>query len=552
MRNFSMRGYIIWKRRALSLLCCLLFLFAGCAKDSGVVDIFGSTSDIPNASQLPLPNTADGETGGTLRLNLPDIASLHPLEQVSEAVGNLFSLLFDPAIRVNADGSCSANILESWEISEDGSEYTFSIRKNVAFHDASYGTVDAEDILFCLDYIVKHESAALHAYVDGVESYEKVDDLTIRVRTSGKKRNLPYLFSFYVVPKEYYAQKKASTKALPVGTGAYAVESYAEGESMRLVRNVSWWKVAPAYAAIELTPVAEGRIALGSDVFSDYEMLFTDSLAAGSLGVAGKVDVHQIRTPYLTCLVPNVYNRAMGDANLRRAIAYGVDRAKLISSTLMGLGEATVTPLSENFWAVNKTAQSTAAQDKSLALSYLEKAGYRTAEDGRQYTINSDGTRGYLSLRLLYTPSDGAYDLNGAVAQAIVESLGEIGIRVELVSQDADTYLSTLQKGNFQLALCQFYMYADQDLRFLFRDACNYGNFHDSALQQALTACASALSEEEVQVAFTELQTQLAEKMPVIGLYYAEHCLLADSSISVPSKLCFAKVFQNINEWKQK
>lgn len=552
MRNFSMRGYIIWKRRALSLLCCLLFLLAGCAKDSGVVDILGSTSDIPNASQLPLPNTASGGTGETLRLNLPDIASLHPLEQVSEAVGNLFSLLFDPAIRVNADGSCSANILESWEVSEDGSEYTFSIRKNVAFYDASYGTVDAEDILFCLDYIVKHESAALHAYVDGVESYEKVDDLTIRVRTSGKKRNLPYLFSFYVVPKEYYAQKKASTKALPVGTGAYAVESYAEGESMRLVRNASWWKVAPAYAAIELTPVAEGRIALGSDVFSDYEMLFTDSLAAGSLGVAGKVDVHQIRTPYLTCLVPNVYNRAMGDANLRRAIAYGVDRAKLISSTLMGLGEATVTPLSENFWAVNKTAQSTAAQDKSLALSYLEKAGYRTAEDGRQYTINSDGTRGYLSLRLLYTPSDGAYDLNGAVAQAIAESLGEIGIRVELVSQDADTYLSTLQKGNFQLALCQFYMYADQDLRFLFRDACNYGNFHDSALQQALTACASALSEEEIQAAFTELQTQLVEKMPVIGLYYAEHCLLVNSSISVPSKLCFAKVFQNINEWKQK
>ena len=552
MRNFSMRGYIIWKRRALSLLCCLLFLLAGCAKDPDAVDILGSTSDIPNASQLPLPNTAGGETGGTLRLNLPDITSLHPLEQVSEAVGNLFSLLFDPAVRVNADGSCSANILESWEISEDGCEYTFSIRKNVAFHDASYGTVDAADILFCLDYVVKHESAALHAYADGVESYEKVDDLTIRVRTSGKKRNLPYLFGFYVVPKEYYAQKKASTKALPVGTGAYAAESYAEGESMRLVRNASWWKVAPAYAAIELTPVAEDRIVLGSDVFSDYEMLFTDSLAAGSLGVAGKVDVHQIRTPYLTCLVPNVYNRAMGDANLRRAIAYGVDRAKLISSTLMGLGEATVTPLSENFWAVNKTAQSTAAQDKSLALSYLEKAGYRTAEDGRQYTINSDGTRSYLSLRLLYTPSGGAYDLNGAVAQAIAESLGEIGVRVELVAQDADTYLSTLQKGNFQLALCQFYMYADQDLRFLFRDACNYGNFHDSALQQALLACASALSEEETQAAFTELQTQLVEKMPVIGLYYAEHCLLVNSSISVPSKLCFAKVFQNINEWKQK
>lgn len=530
----------------------MLLTLSGCAKEQEAVDIFQETSQIPSAEQMPLPSGGGAGSETVLHMNLPEISSLHPLAKVSEEVANLFSLLYDPAIKVNEDGSYSANVIESWEISKDELEYIFHIRRNVAFHEQTLGCVDAEDILYCLDFIINQESAALHQYADGIESYEKIDEFTIKVRTTTKKRNLLFLFSFYVVPKEYYASKNSKTMADPIGTGAYSLQLYEKNERMALVRNENWWKTAPVYRTIELTPVAQEELALGSSVFESYEMLFTDSVTAGSLGITGKTNINQIRTPYLSCLVPNVYNSAMSDANLRKAIAYGINRTEMISAALMGLGEATLTPLNDNFWAVSTMAHETSAHDQKLALQYLQQAGYERAEDGRQYKINSDGTRGYLKIRLLYTPSSGGYDLNKAVAQSIKKSLEAIGIGVTLVRQDAETYLKTLEDGSFQIALCQFYTCQDQDISFLFNENCNYGNFYDSTLRQALNACKEAVGREAILQAYTQLQSELQEKMPVIGLYYKEHCLITADSVSISSKLSFSKIFQNINEWKEK
>lgn len=529
----------------------MLLTLSGCAKEQEAVDIFQETSQIPSAEQMPLPSGGGVGSETVLHMNLPEISSLHPLAKVSEEVANLFSLLYDPAIKVNEDGSYSANVIEDWEISEDELEYIFHIRRNVAFHEQTLGCVDAEDILYCLDFIINQESAALHQYADVIESYEKIDEFTIKVRTT-TKRNLLFLFSFYVVPKEYYASKNSKTMADPIGTGAYSLQLYEENERMVLVRNENWWKTAPVYRTIELTPVAQEELALGSSVFESYEILFTDSVTAGSLGITGKTNVNQIRTPYLSCLVPNVYNSAMSDANLRKAIAYGINRTEMISAALMGLGEATLTPLNDNFWAVSAMARETSAHDQKLALQYLQQAGYERAEDGRQYKINSDGTRGYLNIRLLYTPSSGGYDLNKAVAQSIKKSLEAIGIGVTLVRQDAETYLKTLEDGSFQIALCQFYTCQDQDISFLFNENCNYGNFYDSTLRQALNACKEAVGREAILQAYTQLQSELQEKMPVIGLYYKEHCLITADSVSISSKLSFSKIFQNINEWKEK
>ena len=87
---------------------------------------------------------------------------------------------------------------------------------------------------------------------------------------------------------------------------------------------------------------------------------------------------------------------------------------------------------------------------------------------------------------------------------------------------------------------------------FLFNENCNYGNFYDSTLRQALNACKEAVGREAILQAYTQLQSELQEKMPVIGLYYKEHCLITADSVSISSKLSFSKIFQNINEWKEK
>ncbi len=549
-----MNGYISWFRKSITAVVCIVFVLymCSCGGKQEAVDIFNDTSHIPSASELPLPQTTQNGDDLQLHMNLPEISTLHPLVEVTEDVANIFSLIFDPAIKINEDSSYSANVIERWEISEDELEYTFYIRKNVAFHDASLGTVDADDLLYCLEFIINEQTAAMHKYADGIESYEKIDDLTFKVRTTEKKRNLLFLFSFYVIPKDYYISEANITTSLSVGTGAYIMQSYTANEKMVLIRNDAWWKTQPIYQMLELTPVDEKEIALGSSVFEKYELLFTEKATAGNLGISGKINVNRIRTPFLSCLIPNVYNNVMDDENFRKAIAYGIDRNDLISSAMMGLGEATLTPLNDNFWAISQTAYVASVHDDRMARELLQQAGYLTDEDGWQYKINADGTRNYLTIRLLYTASSKCYDTNRAVAQEIKQDLEKIGIKVNLIRKEAEEYLNDLQEGNFQIALCQFYIYQDQNIQFLFEESYNYGNFYDSSLNEILKNCREAVSQQAIQEAYTKLQNELQEKMPIIGLYYEEHCLLSDASIDIPLKLSFSKLYQNINEWKKK
>jgi len=547
-----MNGFIDYTKRILCGVLCLMLLLSGCGGQKEV-DIFDKDQlDIPVADELPLTGEELMAPGRLLRMNLPDFKTLHPLQAMNEATANVFSLIFDPAVRIEQDGSCTPNVLEGWEYDSETRIYTFHIRKNVAFHDETYGTADADDLLYAIKYNIEHENAAMHHYTEGILAYTKTDELTFTVQVEQPKHNLLLLFGFYVVPKEYYASRGPNTSVIPVGTGAYKVSGYTEGERMILTRHEGWWKTLPIYSSIELTPADPSRIALGSDIYEEYELLFTESITAGSLGVAGKTEVNQIKTPYLSCLIPNVYNRIMEDGNIRKAIAYGIDRTELISSALMGLGEATVTPLSDNYWAVNCDNHGTVTQNKQKALDYLEKAGYRRGEDGRQYQINSDGTKSYLSIRLLYSGVNDGYNVNRMVAQVIRKELGEIGITVVPVEKIGEDYLTALEEGTFQLALCQFYTYQDNDISFLLEEPYNYGNFYSTELSKAMQTCKTAAETETAIAAYSALQEMLLEKMPVIGLYYQEHCLLSEADIVIPAKLQFKQIFSGINSWSDK
>ena len=232
-----MNGFIDYTKRILCGVLCLMLLLSGCGGQKEV-DIFDKDQlDIPVADELPLTGEELMAPGRLLRMNLPDFKTLHPLQAMSEAAANVFSLIFDPAVRIEQDGSCTPNVLEGWEYDSETLIYTFHIRKNVAFHDETYGTADADDLLYAIKYNIEHENAAMHHYTEGILAYTKTDELTFTVQVEQPKHNLLLLFWFYVVPKEYYASRGPNTSVIPVGTGAYKVSGYTEGERMIAYKN---------------------------------------------------------------------------------------------------------------------------------------------------------------------------------------------------------------------------------------------------------------------------------------------------------------------------
>ncbi|MGD9862118.1 MAG: ABC transporter substrate-binding protein, partial [Pseudodonghicola sp.] len=106
------------------------------------------------------------------------------LDPTSAAAGAIDSVLyanvFEGLTRFMGDGSVVPGLAESWEISEDGTTYTFHLHDGVKFHDGT--TMDAEDVKFSLDRARAEDSAnAQKALFAGITDVTVVDPLTVKV-----------------------------------------------------------------------------------------------------------------------------------------------------------------------------------------------------------------------------------------------------------------------------------------------------------------------------------------------------------------------------------
>gem|GEM_PF-5957970 len=538
MQKRSTGSYTVFFKVMCALLSIILITCSCSREEEPPIDI-NNSSLVPGANVLPDPDVEDDVPTADITMNLPVFGSMHPLEEQTKEVKNFFSLIFEPAVMMKSNGEFVSCVIDNWTISSNEREYIFRVRSNVTFHDPSYGTVTADDIIFCIEYIRGSETASLHEYSDGIESIEKLSDNTIKIVTAEKKHNLFDLLGFYVIPKAYYENKDKDTDATPIGTGPYKVESMVKEESALLQVNSTWWKNSPDFRSIRFIKVDPKDIYLGSDKISQFDILYTEDYTNGSLISDRSKNFYTIHTSSLYCLIPNVYNPVMSKKDARKAVAYGINRNRLINSAMLGLGEATFTPLNDSYWALNVYEETTANHDSLICNQYLKNLGYSTEDDEESK---------WMSVSILYCSSAYTYDLNKMIAECIADDLRSNHIKVNLIGKEKEEYEKTLESGSFQLALCVIDTSEDNDLTQVFNEY-NYGHFFNKDLMTAMYECRRAINNEDIKEKYSKLQGLVDEEMPIIGLFFEENLLLTSRKISITEKLMYDNIFFKINEW---
>ncbi len=157
-------------------------------------------------------------------------------------------------------------LAESYELSPDGLELRYKLRRNVSFSDGT--PLTADDVIFTFDWIMNPvvDAARSRSYLteQGV-SWEKVNDYEVVFRMQK-----PY-FKFIeitgdtlIMSKKFYAQFSPSDynekTGLLIGTGPYRLrdpESWTPGQRIELLRNERYWGVKPAFNRIIYLEVEE-------------------------------------------------------------------------------------------------------------------------------------------------------------------------------------------------------------------------------------------------------------------------------------------------------
>ena len=352
------------------------------------------------------------------------------LDPTSAAAGAIDSVLyanvFEGLTRFMSDGAVVPGLAESWEISEDGTVYTFNLRDGVTFHDGT--SMDAEDVKFSLDRARAEDSAnAQKALFDGIEDVTVMDPTTVRVTLSAPNGN--FLFNMAWGDAVIVAPESiGDIKQTPIGTGAFKFDQWVQGDRIEISRNPDYWGDAPALESATFKFISDPTAAFAAVMAQDVDA-FAGFPAPENLPQFEADPRFQVlvgSTEGETILSTNNKMPPFDDVRVRQAVAHAIDRQSIIDGAMFGLG----TPIGTHFAPhnpdyVDLTAQSQFDPEKAKAL--LAEAGF---SDGFTTTLK------------LPPPS---YARRGG--EIIAAQLRAVGIETEITNLEWAQWLEEVFRG---------------------------------------------------------------------------------------------------------
>ncbi len=414
------------------------------------------TSAAALAASTALPDAAltqdQPRRGGIVTVHLSsEQRVLNPALRASTGVYVITSKMMEPLVDLDANGQPEPMLATNWETTPDGKTITFKLRPNVTWHDGKPFT--AADVQFtAMEMWKKHLNygSTLQLYLDAVDT---PDPLTAIFRYSRPMpldlllRAIPDLG--YIAPKHVFEgtnilENPANTA--PVGTGPFKFVEYQRGQYIIAERNPNYWRAGLPYldrlvwrfitdksAATAAMEAGQVHLSPYSALpLADMDRLKKDArFVVSTKGNEGNA-VHNT-------LEFNHRRAELADIRVRRAIAHALDIDFFCDNFLYGFGKRATGPIPTSSPAFHPTGAPQYPFDRKRADALLDEAGHRRKADGSRFSI-----------RLL--PAPWGEDI-ALWATFIQQSLSDLGIRVEVVRNDAAGYLTSVYRDwNFDIA----------------------------------------------------------------------------------------------------
>lgn len=404
----------------------------------------------------PEPNP---KSGGVLRYGITMRPPHFDLHQ-SGTINNLgaMAVMFDNLIRRDPRDSGKTiipDLAHSWDISKDGTTYTFMLRKGVLFHDGAELTAD--DVKATFDRIAKPPQgisiprSILFKAVSGITAPDKY---TVQFKL-GEPRPPNFIMSAIasgwnvIVRKKTLEDNNYDLRKVQIypGTGPFRSVKYVENEVWVMEKSKDYWNnPLPYLDGIEFYHAVPFSTELGSSILSgrtDY-IRITDPVTVRKAKEMPGFKTAQFNQSVIQGVWLNHKKPPLNDARVRRALHLTFDRPALIDVvkdvTPMQVGgfiypfSEFATPKEELFKRLGYQSDTTAAVKEAKAL--MAAAGYK------------DGLKQPLDFLVRSVPS---FKLWGQAIQAMLQE--GLGIQCNLRETVESVWFDDVASGHFDLAI---------------------------------------------------------------------------------------------------
>lgn len=500
-------------------------------------------------------NGGDHSAKRVFRLNLDQgVTSLDPAFARNQNAIWCINQLFNGLLQLNDSLIPVPAIAKRWEISNNGTTYTFYLRDDVYFHDDELfpggkgRKVTASDFVYSFSRIIDPETASSGAWifndkVDGKEAFTAPDDTTFRIHLNKPFPPFPGLLTAQycsVVPHEVIKKYGKDFRNHPVGTGPFLFKYWKEGEVMIFHRNPNYFeKPLPFLDAVKITFISDKQTAFleflkkNFDFFSGIDGSYRNELLTqnGKLQKKYEGRFHMATAPYLNTEylgilvnpeLPIVKNSPLRYKKVRQAINYAIDKQKMIrylNNSIGTPGHAGFVPLAmPGFDSTNVKGYS---YDLAKARQLLIEAGFPAGKNMPVITLNTTTTYRDLiefvqsELQKVGIPTRVEVHQGSSLRELISKNNVNF-FRASWIADypDAENYLSVFYSKNFVPA------------------GPNYTHFSDKRFDELFERSYYVTDDSVRYHLYQKMDSLVMAEAPVVILYYDQLTKLYQNNIS--------------------
>lgn len=393
-----------------------------------------------------------------------DYDTLNPLMGVEVPDYEIWNLQYATLTdKAAADFATAPGLAESWEMSNGGKTYTYTLRDGLTWSDGT--PLTAEDVAYTVNRARDEEWQNYTSTVANLTA-KVIDPQTVEITSSVKDPKLPTM-DVYILPKHVWEKqdKAAITKyegTDGVGSGPFTLVEAKRGQFMRLQANDGNWGGRPAIDEVVfrlftnrdamVAALEKGEIDAAHDIPTEsFERLSTiEGIVAiqGEQGGFNEISVNGGRPENQRVEGIGNGHPALSDIEFRKAIAHAIDKQTLIERVNAGIGRpgTTVSPSPNPEWIPEIPEAEQFGFDLERAKQILEAAGYKDT--------NGNGIRempgGGDDITLDYVVRSESQSAPGD-AEFVSGWLEQVGIGTKLRTVNDATLTEIIGKGDYDL-----------------------------------------------------------------------------------------------------
>ncbi|TDL30797.1 ABC transporter substrate-binding protein [Jeotgalibacillus sp. S-D1] len=480
----------------------LIWVISGCSSSGTSPEGTGSSSSASDKNSLKVAYQAQPDT-------------LDPTVTTAEATAFPARLMYESLVTLNENYEVTAQLAESYEISEDGKTISFKLREGIKFHNGK--EMLADDVIASLTRW--QENSSLTKSILAGSQWKKIDDYTIDLILSKPSSIVLHILADQtqlaaIMPKEIIEAADPTGATEYIGTGPFKFDEWKQDQYIHFVKNEEYQSDADPVSGL-----AGEKEALVEDIYW-YVVPDVSTRSAGLM--SGEYDVviglpydsvDQIEStgnktePYTYGMEILVFNKKEGlftDVKARQAVNYALDKEVVLQAAFTDekyfeLEAGLFTP-ERTDWYTDTGKELYNPKDLDKAKQLLKESGYNGEEI------------------IILTSRDYIHHYNAAIATQ--QQLEGIGMKVKLEVYDWATLLEhRADSGSYDI----FFTGWDTAViphQYGFLDSKSEwpGWTNNTKIDELLEQIGSTPSQEEAKALAAELQQEVWSDLPIINI----------------------------------